>query len=113
SQGLQKKYEDVFDFANGIHKIAALTFINPKDVVNAFAELSIHLGDRFQSMLDYYEDNYIGWFRANGSRAHPLFGIKYWNVYDRTKNSQMRTNNSTEAWNRRISKHMTTDKKIS
>ena len=60
-------------------------------------------------MLDYFEDNYIGRFRANGSHARPLFEIKYWNVYDRTKNSQMRTNNSTEAWNKRISKYMTID----
>ncbi|CAF2921287.1 unnamed protein product [Rotaria sp. Silwood2] len=110
TQGLQKKYEDYSNFANGIHKIAALAFINPKDVVKAFVELSLHLDDQFQSMLDYFEDNYIGRFPANGSRARPLFGIKYWNVYDRTKNSQMRTNNSAEAWNRRISKYMITDK---
>ena len=60
-------------------------------------------------MLDYFEDNYIGRFRANGSRARPLFGIKYRNVYDRKKSSQMGTNNSAEAWNRRISKYLTID----
>ena len=80
-QGFQKKYEDDFDFANGIHKIAALAFINPKDVVEAFVQLSIHLGDQFQSMLDYFEDNYIGRFRANGSRARSLFGIKYTGMF--------------------------------
>ena len=56
-------------------------------------------------MLDYFEDNYIGRFCANGSRVRPLFGIKDWNVYDRTKNSQMKINNSAEAWNG----HMTID----
>ena len=86
-----------------------MAFINPKDVVEAFVQLSIHPGDQFQSMLDYFEDNYIGRFRANGSRARPLFEIKYWNVYDRTKNSQMRTKNSAETWSRRISKYMTID----
>ena len=60
-------------------------------------------------MLDYFEDNYIGRLRANGARARPLFGIKYGNVYDRTKNSQMRTSNSAEAWNRRFSQYMTID----
>ncbi|CAF4467107.1 unnamed protein product, partial [Didymodactylos carnosus] len=102
AQGLQKYYEDDGDFAHGIHKIAALAFIHPKDVVEAFVQLSIHLGNRFQSMLDYFEDNYIGRFRANGSRARPLFDIEFWNVHERTKNLQMRTNNSAEAWNRRI-----------
>ncbi|CAF4543177.1 unnamed protein product [Rotaria socialis] len=85
-QGLQKRYEDDVGFAHGIHKVAALAFINPNDVINAFADLSTHLGDGFQSMLDYFEDTYIGRFRANGSRARPLFNIKYWNVYERAKN---------------------------
>ena len=70
--------------------------MNPKDVVKAFVELSIHLGNQSQSMLDYFADNYIGQFCAIGSYACPLFGIKYWSVYDGTKNSQMRTNNSAE-----------------
>ena len=86
-----------------------MAFINPKDIVETFVQLSIHPGDQFQSMLDYFEDNYTGQFRANGLRAGPLFELKYQNVYDRTKNSQMRTNNSAEAWNRRISKYMTID----
>ncbi|CAF3461959.1 unnamed protein product [Rotaria socialis] len=96
-QGLQKKSEDDVGFAHGIHKMAALAFINPNDVINAFADVSTHLGDDFQSMLDYFEDTYIGRFHANGSRAKPLFNFEYWNVYERTKNHQMRTNSSAEA----------------
>ena len=60
----KKKYEDDFDFANGILKMVALAFINPKDVVEAFLQVSIDLGDQFQSMLNYFEDNYIGRFRG-------------------------------------------------
>ncbi|CAF1156291.1 unnamed protein product [Rotaria sordida] len=102
AQGLQKQYEDDIDFAHGIHKIAALAFIHPDEVTDAFTQLSTHLGDTFQSMLDYFEDNYIGRIRANGSRTRPLFAAEFWNVHERTKNLQMRTNNSAEAWNRRI-----------
>ncbi|CAF1114027.1 unnamed protein product [Rotaria sordida] len=102
TQGLQKQYEENVDFAHGIHKIAALAFIHSDNIINAFTDLSVHLDDTFQIMLDYFEDNYIGRFRANGSRTRPLFPIEYWNVYERTKNQQMRTNNSAEAWNRRI-----------
>ena len=103
---MQKQYEEDVDFAHGIHKIVELAFIHPDNVINAFTDLSIHLDDTFQTMLDYFEDNYIGRFRANGLRTRPLLAIEYWNVYERTKNQQMRTNNSAEVWNRRISKYI-------
>ena len=66
----KKKYEDDFDFPSGIHKTAALAFTNPNAVVEAFVQLSIRLDDQFQSMLDYFEDNYIGRFRENGSHVY-------------------------------------------
>ncbi|CAF3333548.1 unnamed protein product [Rotaria socialis] len=97
SNNFPQKSEDDVGFAHGIHKMAALAFINPNDVINAFADVSTHLGDDFQSMLDYFEDTYIGRFHANGSRAKPLFNFEYWNVYERTKTHQMRTNSSAEA----------------
>ncbi|CAF3405853.1 unnamed protein product, partial [Rotaria sp. Silwood2] len=53
---------------------------------NSFAQVSLS---------DYFEDNYIVRFRANGSRTRPLFTIEYWNAHERT-------NNSAEAWNRCI-----------
>ncbi|CAF2929423.1 unnamed protein product, partial [Rotaria sp. Silwood2] len=50
---------------------------------------------RIDTDSDYFEDNYIVRFRANGSRTRPLFTIEYWNAHERT-------NNSAEAWNRCI-----------
>ncbi|CAF3533402.1 unnamed protein product [Rotaria sp. Silwood2] len=96
TQGLHKQYEDDVDFAHGIHKTAALAFILPNDVINAFVDLTIHPDDTFQTVLDYFADNYIGRFRVNRSRAQPLFTIEYWKVHERTKNQQMRINNSAE-----------------
>ena len=66
---MQKQYEED---VHGIHKIVALAFIHPDNVINAFTDLSIHLDD---TMLDYFEDNYIGRFRANGLRTRPLLNI--------------------------------------
>ena len=101
---MQKQYEEDVDFSHGIHKIAALVFIYPENVINSFADLSIHLDDTFQTMSDYLEDNYIGRFRADDLHTRPSLTIEYWYVYERTKNQQMRTNNSAGPWNRPISK---------
>jgi hypothetical protein len=84
-QGLQKQYEDDVDFAHGIHKTAALAFIHPDNVIDAFTQLSIQLCDTFQTMSNYFEDNYIGRFRANRSHARTLFNVGFWNVRERTK----------------------------
>jgi len=40
-QALQKQYEDDLDFAHGIHKIVALSFIHTDNVIDAFTRLSI------------------------------------------------------------------------
>ena len=60
TQGLQKQYEGDANFAQGVYKIVAFAFIHPDNVTNAFTDLSIHLDDTFQSIVDYFEDNYIG-----------------------------------------------------
>ncbi|CAF4931818.1 unnamed protein product, partial [Rotaria sp. Silwood2] len=38
TQGLQKQYEENIDFAHGIHKIAALVFIHPDNIINTFTD---------------------------------------------------------------------------
>ncbi len=83
-----------------------MTFIHPENVTDAFVNHSVHLGDPFQVILYYFEDNRIGHFRANGSRARPLFSIDYWNAYERTKNLQMRTDNVADVWNKCIRKYV-------
>ncbi|CAF1159099.1 unnamed protein product, partial [Didymodactylos carnosus] len=93
TRGFQNRYENDLDFAHGIHKIIALCFIHPDNIIDGFGRLSIGLYPSFQEILDYFEDTYIGRLRSNGSRARPLFPIDFWNVHDRTKASLMKTNN--------------------
>ncbi len=54
-----------------------------------------------EPLLNYFEDTYVGRRRPNG-RATPQFRIDLWNMYERTLNQSMRTNNQAEAWHRRL-----------
>ncbi len=44
----------------------------------------------------------LGRLRSNHTRRNPLFQINFWNMHTRTTQSMMRTNNSAEAYHRRI-----------
>ncbi|CAF1533811.1 unnamed protein product [Adineta ricciae] len=100
--GHQQQYETDADFAHNIHKIAALTFLDENAVVNGFEHLSMNLTSEFENILDYFEGTYIGRLRSNRTRRNPLFPIPFWNMHTRTTQSMMRTNNSAEAYHRRI-----------
>ncbi|CAF4863424.1 unnamed protein product, partial [Rotaria sp. Silwood2] len=100
--GYQNKCENEPEFSHNIHKIAALVFLKPDDVVKGFEDLSMDLGDEDQAVLDYFEETYIGRLRANHTRRKPLFIIDFCNMFHRTTQSLMRTNNSAEAYHRRI-----------
>jgi hypothetical protein len=54
-------------FAHNVHKIAALAFLPPAIVVNAFEQLSMDLGDDYETLLDYFEETYIGEFSLDNS----------------------------------------------
>ncbi|CAF3402781.1 unnamed protein product [Rotaria sp. Silwood2] len=100
--GYQNKYENEPEFSHNIHKIAALVFLKPDDVVKGFEDLSVDLGDEYQAVFDYIEETYIGRLRANHTRRKPLFIIDFCKMFHRTTESLMRTNNSAEAYHRRI-----------
>ncbi|CAM4799007.1 unnamed protein product [Rotaria magnacalcarata] len=101
--GHQNKYEDDPEFSHNIHKIVvALTFLKPDDAVKGFEDLSMNPDDEYQTILHHFEEAYIGRLRANHTRREPMFTIDFWSMFHRTTQSLMRTNNSTEAYHRRI-----------
>ena len=51
--------------------IGALSFVPIADTVHAFTELSNHVGDQEQVILDYFETYYVGELRL-GRRLNPL-----------------------------------------
>ncbi|CAF0952690.1 unnamed protein product [Didymodactylos carnosus] len=100
--GYQNRYQEDVKFAHNINKIAALAFIPPCDVLHAYSRLALDLDDDYQDILNYFEDTYIGRLRPNDTRRQPTFSIEFWNMHSRTTQLSMRTNNSVEAWHRRI-----------
>ncbi|CAF2161520.1 unnamed protein product [Rotaria magnacalcarata] len=100
--GHQNQYQTDPIFAHNIHKIAALAFLELNSVVNGFESLSNELGHHYDDIMDYFEGTYIGRLRSNRTRRKPMFEIDFWNIHRRTTQSLMRTNNSAEAYNRRI-----------
>jgi hypothetical protein len=101
NNGLKKNYETDIIFADNIHKILALAFLEPNQVIHGFEYLCSNLGDEYQQVLDYMEDNYIGRLRGRSRRA-ATFPINFWNMAARVKNNMHRTNNNIEAWHRKL-----------
>ena len=99
--GLQGRYQNDDVFALHLRMLAALAFIPPSTVIEAFGELVdvIRFIDQF---IDYFEDTYIGRFRRNAPRRQPMFSMELWNIFHRTQDELPRTNNNIEGWHRRF-----------
>ena len=50
----------------------------------------------------YFHKTYIGLNQPDSNVGRALFQIKFWNVNERTKNNEHRTNNQVEGWHRRF-----------
>ncbi|CAF2251330.1 unnamed protein product [Rotaria magnacalcarata] len=85
-----------------INKISALAFFKSTEVHQGYDELYLSLPPIFQPLMDYFEDIYVGRRRPNG-RATPKCPVELWNIYQRTLDDSMRTNNLAESWHRTFS----------
>nr|CAD2180155.1 unnamed protein product [Meloidogyne enterolobii]CAD2191220.1 unnamed protein product [Meloidogyne enterolobii] len=95
-------YNNDPDFALKCKMIIALAFVPENDVINALNLLENDLDDRFEPLISWFVSSYIGRIRGNGTRANPIFPIALWNVHTRTIQNIHRTNNYSEACNRKI-----------
>ena len=90
--------------------LPALAFLPAGDVIEGFEELvdtmRILYDDVADDVLQYFEDTYIGRYRRNAPRRPPLFGINFWNIFNRTDDELARTNNSVEGWHRSFQGHV-------
>ena len=88
--------------------MVCLAFVRVDDVIFAFEALRKEdPSEEFQSLSDYFDDNYIGACRGN-RRLKPKFDIADWNVFNRVLSGEPRTNNALEAWNSCFNKLVST-----
>ena len=102
SHGLAEEYQRNAEFALEVRMIPALAFVPTADVIASFELLDDELSDEAQPILQYFEGTYIGRRRLDGTRRNPMFDLAMWNVHERTRNEQPRTNNNLEGWHRRF-----------
>ena len=102
--GLQQRYIDDTEFANTLRMIAALAFVPPDEVEAYFEQYCDHAKNLYDDdcdpVIDCFEYTCIGRFRRNAPRRAPLFAQRLWNMFHRTFNEVVRTNNSIEDWHR-------------
>ena len=102
--GCKSNYENDSQFVHHIKCISALVFLPENEVEEGFRTLTNHSAFPVEAtqIAGYFHKTYIGLNQADSSVGRPLFAIKFWNVNERTKNDDHRTNNQVEGWHRRF-----------
>ena len=109
-QGLRERYNNEPDFALSAKMILALAFVPIAQIDKAFDQLSESLPNELQGLCNWFEDNYIGRpGRRGNARRPPLFPVAMWNLHDRVVQGVDRTNNHSEAANRRLQNELGMD----
>ena len=102
SNGLQQLYESDAGFALKMCMIAAIAFVPIANVVTSFEHLidNTDFPEEAQSVLDYFEDTWIGRPNRRLVCRPPRFDHVLWNCFDAAKFCTSKTNNACESWHR-------------
>lgn len=99
---LLQRYNNDPDFSLHCRMILSIAFVPPEGVISAFEALcNLNYSD-VDPIMEWFEDNYIGRLKPDGSRKTPRFSPNIWSVYERVLSNRDRTNNYAEAAHRRL-----------
>ena len=101
AEGLQERYMNDENVSLSMRMLTALAFVPVDEVIKVFEAIEEEMSDEFHTIVDYFEDTYIGRLRRH-RRAKPTFDLHIWNVYSRVTQDLPRTNNAVEGWNRKM-----------
>ena len=99
-EGMKSRYHQDDSFSLKMRSFVALAFLPVDDVVDGYEEL-VDDDDIPQSVVSYFENNYIGPLRGRGERRRrlePPYPLTIWNVWDRCMSGIARTTNSLEGY---------------
>ncbi|KAE9528681.1 hypothetical protein AGLY_012256, partial [Aphis glycines] len=101
SCGLKNRYSTDVIFAHEIKKLSALAFVPVDNVISTLEELiNSDYYEDLQTVVDYFEDTWIGRLTRGGRRRAPTFPIKIWNMFNAVIQGSPRTNNAVVGWHR-------------
>ncbi|XP_068245404.1 uncharacterized protein [Palaemon carinicauda] len=109
--GLVDVYKNNCDLALGLRQLAALAFLRPDDIHDAYLCLANNIPDEAEPVYKYFGERYVlGWRiisrrgrpRQNQLRHPPRFHPTFWSIHHLQERNLPRTNNGVEAWPRRF-----------
>ena len=100
ANGLKVMYDANVEFALKVRLLSALAFIPVINVVETFEYLIENeiFPDELQSVVDSFEDTWIGWPYRNNCRCAPLFKHELWNCFEYVLEGMPKTNNAVAGW---------------
>lgn len=102
---MKKQYDTDVTFAQKIRLLCALSFVPEENVINVFDELvdSNLIPVEAQSIVNYFEDVWIGRPDRRNKRKEPYFKISMWNCHHSVETDLPKTNNKIEGWHNSFS----------
>jgi hypothetical protein len=105
--GLSSKYATEEDFSLKVRQFAALAFLQPSEVIPAWIEMIQDFPPEADELVQWFDETYIRGrvrkvLRGQQIRSSPLFPPALWSVNARVELGIPRTQNSVEAWHRRL-----------
>lgn len=107
SEGRATKYGSNEDFSLQIRMLKSLAFVPPQDVVKYYAQLKPLFDADAKKIGSWFETNYLTGDLAkkrnkSSKPAAPMYSPDFWSVIDTQTENFPRTQNSVEAWHRRL-----------
>lgn len=105
-EGCATKYGNNEDFSLQIRMLKSIAFVPPEEAVAYYNHLKPLLDADAKKIGKWFEKNYLtgdlSKVRRKAAAPTPMYSPEFWSVCDTQKESLPRTQNSVEAWHRRL-----------